>query len=179
MKTFPSLSLLFVASLLSSCGGDPLQLDRRSHSQRESSGENLSLAQTTAPTATTSFGTLVGVREEKADALSGIPYAEPPVGSLRFAPPKPWSKQFGARPAATPANICPQAGGAFGTAKGAEDCLYLNVWRPKLDSVRLAGPLPVMFSSTAAPSTTVTACFPRRSANFTTGRSWLNGAWWS
>ena len=64
----------------------------------------------------------------------GIPYATPPIGALRFAPPKdaaPW-----ATPLATTAvgNECPQLN--FGPTPSlvggsSEDCLYLNVWAPR------------------------------------------------
>lgn len=62
----------------------------------------------------------------------GIPYAEPPVGELRFAAPQPkraWSSRldataFGPR--------CAQLAAArWQTAASSdEDCLYLNVWSP-------------------------------------------------
>jgi para-nitrobenzyl esterase len=69
----------------------------------------------------------------------GIPYAAPPVGSLRWRPPARAQAWDGVRDATKPGFKCPQntvitAGG------GAEDCLVLNVWRPSDAS----GPLPVM-----------------------------------
>lgn len=73
-------------------------------------------------------------------AFTGIPFAEPPVGSLRFCaprPPRPWSGEFDAtRPANAPTQdvdpALPQ------TAPISEDCLQLNVWAP-----RAPGPHPV------------------------------------
>ena len=58
----------------------------------------------------------------------GIPYAEPPIGSLRFKDPKPiqpWedlldAKKFGP--------ICPQS--RNGKVVGNEDCLTLNIFIP-------------------------------------------------
>lgn len=63
----------------------------------------------------------------------GIPYAAPPVGSLRWAPPQahaPWSATLEATQFASE---CPQPSGAkSGPAVigSSEDCLYLNVFAP-------------------------------------------------
>jgi para-nitrobenzyl esterase len=61
------------------------------------------------------------------EIFRGIPYAAPPVGSLRWAapqPPAPWSGVLDAFQARTP---CPQTGQY---ASLDEDCLYLNVFVP-------------------------------------------------
>ncbi|WP_374573826.1 carboxylesterase/lipase family protein [Phenylobacterium sp.] len=82
-------------------------------------------------------GVLVGDATDKAVVFRDIPYAAPPVGELRWAPPapaKPWS---GEREAVTPGPSCPQpmrpdgkpnAGAANGPMS--EDCLQLNVFAP-------------------------------------------------
>lgn len=63
----------------------------------------------------------------------GIPYAEAPIGSLRWrepAAPKPWT---GIRNATRFAPACMQSGVSMpGEAppETSEDCLYLNVWTP-------------------------------------------------
>ncbi|KAL4893722.1 Carboxylesterase [Aspergillus ambiguus] len=63
----------------------------------------------------------------------GIPYAEPPLGDLRFEPPKAYSEKYpnGILDASTPAPACIQFGETF-VAQGRkdEDCLYLDVWAP-------------------------------------------------
>jgi len=82
-------------------------------------------------------------------AFLGIPFAQPPVGNLRWRapqPPVPWS---GSRAATTLAGMCAQVGNPFGEPDpatfgqpvGSEDCLYLNVWRPNSS----ADNLPVFF----------------------------------
>jgi para-nitrobenzyl esterase len=64
--------------------------------------------------------------------FSGIPYAAPPVGALRWAPPQrpePWR---GVRDATVPASPCPRLESGPGSAVvGDEDCLYLNVTVPR------------------------------------------------
>lgn len=62
----------------------------------------------------------------------GIPYAAPPVSDLRWKaprPPQPWS---GVRSATRFGGSCAQSVPILGKV-GSEDCLYLNIWRPKSD----------------------------------------------
>ncbi|XP_066538378.1 thyroglobulin [Hoplias malabaricus] len=94
-------------------------------------------------------GTLLGENEVKligADSKGvtyflGVPYARPPLGQLRFSPPKPadwtgtWNATF-ARPS------CLQPGDTA-DARSNEDCLYLNIFVP--DSVIQAAPVLVFF----------------------------------
>ncbi|MFT3770213.1 MAG: carboxylesterase family protein [Minicystis sp.] len=90
--------------------------------------------------APTTYGAVRGKQEGSVLAFLGIPYAEPPVGPLRFhAPqgPQCWSD---VRDATAYGSACVQdipTGGAFGT----EDCLYLNVYTP----AKTGGPRPVLF----------------------------------
>jgi para-nitrobenzyl esterase len=82
-------------------------------------------------------GPVVGMAEEKANVFRNIPFAAPPVGELRWAPPqavKPWTAP---RSAAEAGPSCPQpmnadgspnSGGANGPTS--EDCLQLNVFAP-------------------------------------------------
>ena len=61
--------------------------------------------------------------------FKGIPYAAPPVGDLRWRPPKPVAHWEGLRKTDEFGAICMQATGGRGpAAKMSEDCLYLNVW---------------------------------------------------
>lgn len=79
-------------------------------------------------------GKIRGTIENDVSVFKGIPFAAPPVGSLRWRPPQPLKNWEGIRDAITFGPNCAQAG--WGTANGkiadgsSEDCLYLNIWRP-------------------------------------------------
>ncbi|KAF7594360.1 hypothetical protein BBP40_009341 [Aspergillus hancockii] len=78
--------------------------------------------------------TLTGYRDARSFHFFGIPFADPPLKELRFAPPKPFSGP-GKIDATKPGDICVQATSAFGSlgSEGiSEDCLYLNVFTPIL-----------------------------------------------
>jgi len=87
-------------------------------------------------TVRTPNGILRGEQAEGVKVFRGVPFAEPPVGPLRFRAPagvKPWA---GEREATRFAAAAMQAG-STGKAHS-EDCLYLNLWTPQGK-----GPFPV------------------------------------
>src|SRR5689334_7468118 len=73
-------------------------------------------------------GLLQGTFEEGLVVYKGIPFAEPPVGDLRWRAPQPPKKWEGVRQADKFAPG-PMQGGNPPSGKS-EDCLYLNVWTP-------------------------------------------------
>ncbi|KAI5645520.1 carboxylesterase family domain-containing protein [Phthorimaea operculella] len=75
--------------------------------------------------------------------FKSIPYAKPPLGELRFRAPEPAEPWEGVRDATKDCNICIQFDQATNATIGDEDCLYLNVYTPKLPSAG-SSPLPVM-----------------------------------
>lgn len=80
------------------------------------------------PVITLPEGDVRGLRGRGSWDYLGIPYAEPPVGPLRFAPPVAhpgWDEPIG--PIRVPPT-CPQT--AIGLAGGNEDCLVVNVHVP-------------------------------------------------
>eukprot|EP00475_Leptophrys_vorax_P032945 TRINITY_DN5143_c0_g1_i1.p1 TRINITY_DN5143_c0_g1~~TRINITY_DN5143_c0_g1_i1.p1 ORF type:complete len:632 (+),score=-11.23 TRINITY_DN5143_c0_g1_i1:218-2113(+) len=68
---------------------------------------------------------------QNVSAFYGVPYANPPVGKLRFAPPVMWDKPypFPYRRADTAPPKCPQRILAV-TDNIKEDCLYMNIFTP-------------------------------------------------
>jgi para-nitrobenzyl esterase len=89
-----------------------------------------------APRARIDTGVVVGVIEGPARIFRAIPYAAPPVGSLRWRPPQPAAPWTGERPALADGPACEQpvvpgrfnAGGYAGPVS--EDCLTLDVFAP-------------------------------------------------
>jgi para-nitrobenzyl esterase len=74
-------------------------------------------------------GWVQGLRVGQTREFLGIPYAAPPLGALRFAPPQPPAAWSGVRAASSFGPSCMQpAGGVPGELS--EDCLTLNVFAP-------------------------------------------------
>jgi para-nitrobenzyl esterase len=87
-------------------------------------------------------GQVLGVLVDDVREFKGIPYAAPPVGSLRWRPPQRVVGWEGIRDGSAFGAECPQAVPAETTAFApqSEDCLFLNVWAP----VRTPSPRPVL-----------------------------------
>ncbi|MEA3159222.1 MAG: para-nitrobenzyl esterase [Gammaproteobacteria bacterium] len=79
-------------------------------------------------------GTLEGVQNGAVKMFLGVPFAEPPVGPLRWAPPQPAIPWTGLRSAKSFGARCMQgpifADMIFRDPGISEDCLTLNVWTP-------------------------------------------------
>jgi para-nitrobenzyl esterase len=75
----------------------------------------------------TRSGLVRGVIEGNLRAFRGLPYAAPPVGSLRWRQPEPVVGWPGIRDASSFGPLCPQITAA-GNLTGDEDCLHLNVF---------------------------------------------------
>src|SRR5882757_2335329 len=87
------------------------------------------------PEVRTRAGAVRGSREGGLAVFPGIPFAEPPVGPLRFAAPRRARRWDGVRPAVAFGPPPPQSG-VFGTDPSAgdaagEDWLTVNVWSPE------------------------------------------------
>ena len=115
-------------------------------------------APSSAPLVHLASGALTGKLEGAVAVFEGIPFAQPPVGPLRWREPQPVAAWSGVRDATTPSHPCTQRvegtdsflaplAAAYGVeftrqpVDPSEDCLYLNVWTPRL---RTAANLPVM-----------------------------------
>ncbi|RXZ35373.1 hypothetical protein EO081_07070 [Sphingomonas desiccabilis] len=77
-------------------------------------------------------GALSGVAAAHGRAFLGIPYAAPPVGSLRWRAPRPAQPWQGERDATRTGSPAVQSVGygRLAPVAGSEDCLYLNVYTP-------------------------------------------------
>jgi len=98
---------------------------------------NAAAGQSESPIVATASGKVEGIQTKNGVlAFLGIPFAQPPVGDLRFAPPvevKPWE---GVRDATKSGPVAPQMVDDFEPAsKDAqdEDCLNLDIWTPGID----------------------------------------------
>ncbi|GAA3680156.1 carboxylesterase family protein [Nonomuraea antimicrobica] len=80
-------------------------------------------------------GILEGDQQHGVFRFCGVPYAAPPVGSLRWAAPQPPASWDGVRDATTFGNAAIQAAdtGVDLGGQPSEDCLYLNVWSSTID----------------------------------------------
>lgn len=83
------------------------------------------------PTVATQQGTFRGIIEDDVVTFRGIAFAQPPVDELRWQPPKAVRTHKGIQTAQRFASRCVQSRG-----NSSEDCLYLNVWTPALDSAK-------------------------------------------
>lgn len=81
-----------------------------------------------------SNGELEGINDSGVYIFKGIPFAQPPVGNLRWKPPVPPKNWKGIRKATQFGNGCMQrrifGDMNFRFKKKSENCLYLNVWTP-------------------------------------------------
>ena len=93
----------------------------------------------------TTSGVVAGAVANGVVSWKGIPFAEPPVGELRWRPPQPVKPWTGVKKTTEDGHDCAQLpfpgdAAPLGTPP-AEDCLYINVWAP----ANAGAQLPVMF----------------------------------
>ncbi|PFH47254.1 hypothetical protein AMATHDRAFT_152568 [Amanita thiersii Skay4041] len=104
---------------------------------------NFLLSNAASPTVRLTIGSFRGASANGIEKWLGIPFAEPPVGELRFKAPVPITRQSDVvKDATTFGNACPQTPADLG-APISEDCLYLNVWRP--EGTTADSNLPILF----------------------------------
>ncbi|HEY1361034.1 MAG TPA: carboxylesterase/lipase family protein [Xanthobacteraceae bacterium] len=87
-------------------------------------------------------GLLRGAVENGVAVFRAVPYAAPPTGERRFAPPQPVPAWQGVRDATSDGPIAPQGRSRLAHVMGdferpqSEDCLTLNIWTPSPGSGR-------------------------------------------
>lgn len=88
-------------------------------------------------TVSTTYGKLRGKIDQGVHAYLGVPYAAPPIGTLRYRAPVPPASWADERDATSFGPVCLQAPmpglfGEIGTPDNApgDDCLNLNIWTP-------------------------------------------------
>jgi len=93
-------------------------------------------AQNNDPVVKTNKGYIKGETENGVAVFKGVPYAAPPVGSLRFMPPAEHAAWKDTLAVQKFGSIATQPGGR--QVQGAEDCLSLNIYTPKTDNHKRA-----------------------------------------
>jgi para-nitrobenzyl esterase len=86
-------------------------------------------------------GNLEGYLHEGVEHYLGIPYAQPPVGDLRWRAPRPIEDWAGTLQVQDNPVRCSQSVAFMDSLSGSEDCLYLNIWSPEDKPPQ---PMPVM-----------------------------------
>jgi para-nitrobenzyl esterase len=127
------ISFLFLVILLSACAIDATKKENFEETKLISSFSDK----------------YIGIELNNSYQWLGIPYAEPPQGSLRWKAPRALSNQKEVVKALEFSDSCPQVPsisldrGGKGEYTGSEDCLYLNIFTPK--KISSDKKLPVMF----------------------------------
>ncbi len=105
----------------------------------------LLVASTAAAAATvtvrTPAGVLRGAEQDGMRSFLGVPYAQAPIGDLRWRPPRPLVPWSGTRDALQFGPECMQGQRPGAAVAMSEDCLFLNVW---VAAKRAARHLPVL-----------------------------------
>ncbi len=131
-----------LAAALSACGGDPPAAARAP------------VADSSTQRALPAGDVLGGAGAHGGHAWLGLPFAQPPIGSLRWRAPEMLRRWDGVREALAFGAACPQFAssvggvpGERGSIVGNEDCLFLNVYAPAFAASAVpseAARLPVM-----------------------------------
>jgi para-nitrobenzyl esterase len=82
-----------------------------------------------APVVHTQNGDVLGVLQGSVESFKALPYAAPPVGDLRWKAPQDPANWLGVRDGSKFSSACTQKKDV--SVIGSEDCLYLNVFRPR------------------------------------------------
>ncbi|CAD6234155.1 GSCOCT00007599001.2-RA-CDS [Cotesia congregata] len=100
--------------------------------------DNGSFGLPASPQVITPLGKITGMqmvsrRGRNINAFLGIPFAQPPIGPLRFKNPEPVKPWIGNLMAINEVPVCGQRDEYENFLMGQEDCLYLNVYSPNIN----------------------------------------------
>jgi para-nitrobenzyl esterase len=93
-------------------------------------GPDAGLVKTDDIVVKTDAGSVSGLQQGSLRVYTGIPFAAPPTGDLRWRPPAPVQPWSGVKETKLYSTACPQPAAVDPTLNMSEDCLYLNVWTP-------------------------------------------------
>lgn len=139
--SYPSFFLACVSAILIST----LPVVSQAATPSAQAGSAPSVSCTNGTMVETEDGPVCGITSDGVTSYLGIPYAAPPVGNLRFAPPHPAQPWTTTLQAVTRPPVCPGPQGNDKVAYkpvGSEDCLKLKVQLPA--DTRPNAHLPVM-----------------------------------
>jgi para-nitrobenzyl esterase len=88
------------------------------------------MVKTDAASVKTEAGYVSGLQQDGLRVFTGIPFAAPPTGDLRWRPPAPVKPWDCVKETTVYSPVCPQPAAADPSLNMSEDCLYLNVWTP-------------------------------------------------
>ena len=83
-----------------------------------------------APMVVTTEGKVTGLKLNNLEVFRGVPYAQPPTGTLRWQPPQPLTLRSHTLNAEAFGPRCMQRTYGDNPPRMSEDCLTLNVWSP-------------------------------------------------
>jgi carboxylesterase type B len=130
-----------ITLFLTACSGPAPGPDRVDSVAATSTREPSAGGTADRPVVEARSGRVRGITDQGAEEFLGIPFARPPVGSLRWRPPQPAEPWTGVRDAAEYGNRCPAKASVNGPESLTEDCLFVNVHRP--EGTRASEKLPV------------------------------------
>lgn len=93
----------------------------------------------TSPSVTINNGTVIGSSASGVDSFKGIPFAQPPVGSLRLKPPQSITSTYGTIEATGTPTACPQFYSQVDTTNIPSDVLGLLLDSPAAQQAQVQG----------------------------------------
>jgi para-nitrobenzyl esterase len=134
-QSAPVASLTLIAQTAPTPASTPLPGVTQPTAPQPTARTPLPAAPGTLTQARVAQGLLGGREDGGVQRFYGVPFAQPPLGPLRWAPPQPPLAWPGRRDASRFAEICLQPPNPIDPVpdrsfRGGEDCLYLNVYAP-------------------------------------------------